>query len=329
MADKKSKKIRDDIRNDLIEIPALFFINYILLPGSEYEITLNKLPQISEKNYLKLKIILNERYQKQMEIAIVCFERTDSTVCLREWGVIARITGLFPFRIDASPLDLRVRVMGRCRVFSFSQNEEQDNCFFAAIKIAPVLAISEEEWQSNEIQKLKNGIIEDFFEFAGICAEIAAIFSENNHKDKEEKFLFLFLFSQKTAISMELCLNFKEFIKIINEWLDCVCLEKEAVFSYKFRFLSLDGERQQMRMIKNTINNLIGMAENTLLKGDSPSFKEDLWSGKRNFSAENRQSSEKYERDFSAAQKELSERLEEVLKKLNLLKNVLTGGEEK
>ena len=320
MDDKESRKIRDDI----IQIPAIFFVNNILLSGNEYEIRLNKLPKISEKSFLKLKTILNERHQKQMEIAIVCFELKNSLNCLREWGVLARIISLS--EINALFFDLRVRIMGCCRVLRFYQNEEQDDCFFADVKISPIKILSEAAWRSDGIQRLRNDIIEDFYEFSAVCAEISIMSADNI--DSERKFYFMSLFSQKTAISLEFCLNFAEFIKIISEWLEDVCLEKETVFNYKFRFLSLNDEYKQILMMKDTINNLIGMAEKELLillKENSSFFRKGLPPEKKNFSAESGQSPEKSERDFSAAQKELLERLEEVLKKLNALKKNLGG----
>lgn len=319
------KKIGDDI----LKIPALSLDNNIFLPGNEYEIKLDKLPKASEENYLKLKIILNEQYQKQMEIAIVYLKKENSSVYVREFGVLARIIGLSSLKIDALPLDLRVRVMGRCRVLRFYRNQEQDDCFFADIKILPVLAISEAEWRSNGIQKLKDDIIEDFYELSAVCAEISMILSANN-KDLERKFIFLSLFSQKIAISMELCFGFEEFIRFINEWLECVYSEIEAGLDIKFHFLSFDSEQQQMQAVKIMINNFAGAAEKKLseLKEDSLFLREDLLLVGKNFLTKEDQSSEKSKRKITSVQKKLLERLEEIIKKLNGLKKIL-GGEKK
>ncbi|MEK7595939.1 MAG: hypothetical protein AAB564_00065 [Patescibacteria group bacterium] len=316
------------IGDGILEIPALSLDNNIFLPGNEYKIKLDKSSEASEENFLKLKTILNERYQKQMEIAIVYLKQEKSSVYAREWGVLARIIGLSSLKIDALPFVLRVRIMGRCRILRFFRNKEQGDCFFAHVKISPVLAISEAEWRSDGIQKLKNDIAEDFYEFSAICAEISIIFSESD-EDLEQKFVFLSLFSQKIAISIELCFSFEEFIGSISEWLGCYYSGLEAFLDLKFHFLSLDSERQQMQAAKNMINNFVGAAENKLseLKEDFPFFKGNLLS-ENDFFTENGQSLEKSEKEITAVQKKLLERLEEALKKLNALKKNLGGGKD-
>lgn len=318
------KKIGDDI----LRIPALSLTHNIFWPGNEYEMKINKLPKNPEKSFLKLKTILNERYQEQMEIAIVYLEQANLSVRARNRGVLARITGLSSLKIDASPLVLRVRIMGSCRVLRFFQDEEQDGCSFADIKVSPVLAISKAKWQSDGIKKLKRDIVEDFYEFSIVCAEISEIFSADN-EDLKQKFVLFSLFAQKTAISIELCTDFEGLVKSVDEWLEDIYPGSKEILDLKFIFLSLDDEYQQMRMIKEMINNFVGLVEKRLseLKRDSSFFKEDSLLGKKNFLTGKNQLSEKTEREFADLQEELLKRLEEIIKKLNGLKKTL-GGEK-
>jgi len=290
-------------------ILAMTLVNDIFLPGNKYEMKINKLPKMSERTFLKFKDILNRCYRGQTEIAFVCLKKVNSSVNLRvqEWGVLAKITGLSFDQSDSSPVGLKARITERCKILSFFQNKEQDDCFFAEIEISPVLAVSEAEWQSNEIQKLKNDIVADFYEFSAVCEDILKILSANQENlDQRINFQeidsFILIF-QKIVSGLELCPNFEEFIKIINRWLDWFySMTAETNFDIKFYFLSLDSGYEQMLAIKEMINKLIGAAKEKLAG---------------------------LEEDFSSsARQKISERLEEILKKLNALKKDLSGGRE-
>ena len=120
-------------------ILAMTLVNDIFLPGNKYEMKINKLPKMSERTFLKFKDILNRCYRGQTEIAFVCLKKVNSSVNLRvqEWGVLAKIIGLSFDQSDSSPVGLKARITERCKILSFFQNKEQDDCFFAEIKILP------------------------------------------------------------------------------------------------------------------------------------------------------------------------------------------------